>query len=257
MCTPGAPIGPIAIQIKNTGLDLPEVLRRVVRRAMELLELGEFVRGALSNVQAEVAVVVPYLQGPREVAWFGVPDHAAGILVLACPLLNNRPIGLGAVPGIQAQVGGPVDGDECVHDQEASSAAADAARARKPPLVIEAHQSGEFHELVELGAWGLLAPNAADWGDDRTSVASALLDGQAGPVDVAVLWSRLETLVAPDIDQRDEVGSRTSSPLTRSSHGAADVPRRRWECVRWRYAGVSARRHRRLDQDHGRYRQAC
>jgi hypothetical protein len=30
MCTPGAPIGPIAIEIKNSGSDLPEILRRVV-----------------------------------------------------------------------------------------------------------------------------------------------------------------------------------------------------------------------------------
>jgi hypothetical protein len=121
---------------------------------MELLELGELAGGSLSNVQAEVAVEVPHLQRPREVAWFGVPDHAAGILVLACPLLNNGPIGLGAVPGIHAQVGGgsvrPVGGDELMQDEEAHSAAGDTARTRKPPLVIEGHQVGERPELVGL-----------------------------------------------------------------------------------------------------------
>jgi hypothetical protein len=204
---------------------------------MELLELGELAGGSLSNVQAEVAVEVPHLQRPREVAWFGAPDHAAGILVLACPLLNNGPIGLGAVPGIHAQGGGgsvrPVGGDE-----------ATAPRGIQPgqgnhPLVIEGHQVGERPELVGLDGWG-----------PKTRVASVLLDGQAVQLEVAVLWSRRETFVAPDIDQRDQVVS------TKPSHGAADVPGRRWKCVRWRYAGVSACRQRCRDQDHNQYREA-
>jgi len=69
MCTSGAAVGPIAIQIHHGSsvLDLPEVLRRVIRRAMVLLELRAFGEGAPSDVQAEIAVDVPDLERAREV----------------------------------------------------------------------------------------------------------------------------------------------------------------------------------------------
>ena len=228
MCTPGTPIGPIAIQIHlGSSVDnLPEVLRRVVRRAVVLLELGVFVRGAPFNVQAELAVEVLQLQRAREVALFGPPDHAAGILVLARPLLNNRPIAPCAVPDVHTQatrcrrVGRQV----CVLDEEALGAEVDAPPTPPRGTFVGEHIA-ERHELVGPQACTLL-------------VASALLDGQAGPVVVAVLWGSQETLVAPDIDQLDE----------RERFGAVGPGRR------WRYAGVSTRWQRRRDQDHRRCR---
>lgn len=148
-------------------------------------------------------------QRVREVAWFDVPDHAAGIFVTACPLLNDRSVALRAVPGIHAQAG------EIVLDEEAVGPSGDAAPTRKPPLVIDGHKA-ERHEYPELGG--------------KTDVASALLDEQAGPVEVAVLRSRRETLATPDIDQWDR------------------------EVL---VDDLGARRPRRRDQDHGRYRYAC
>src|SRR5262249_50729516 len=157
------------------------------------------------------AVEVSHLEHAREVAWFDVPNHAAGIPVAARPLLDNRPVGLRAVPGIQAKLGA------LVPDQEARGTYLDAARTRKPPLVIVGHVALRL-ELVELG-WGI----SGAIGVDHARAASALLDGQAGPIAGAALWRRLETLAAPDIDQR---------PISRGT--------------------VSSRRQRRRDQDHGR-----
>src|SRR6478672_6655195 len=70
-----------AVNPAKAGVALAEVLRPVVRRAMVLLELGEFVRGARPNVQAEIAVDVLQLDRvpvrASEVARIDVPDHAA------------------------------------------------------------------------------------------------------------------------------------------------------------------------------------
>src|SRR5205807_5146917 len=116
---------------------MAEVLRCVVRRAMVLLELGEFVRGARPNVQAELAVdVLQFDRAPvraREIARIDVPDHAAGIFVglaletgstqfTAFPLLNDRSVVLRAVPRIHALSGAPVQ------DEKALGAEVDAPR---------------------------------------------------------------------------------------------------------------------------------
>jgi|SRR6516162_9439488 len=158
---------------------------------MELLELGEFVRGAPPDVQAKIAVEVSQLEHARKIARFDVPDHAARILVAACPLLDNRPVGRRAVPGIQAESGAQVP------NQEARGTWVDADDERGTPrLVIEVHLALRL-ELVELG-WGI----SGAIGVDHARAASTLLDGQAGPIAVAALWSRLETLAAAGIDQR-------------------------------------------------------
>ena len=112
-----------------------------------------------------------------------------GIPVAACPLLDNRLVGPRAIPGIQAQVGVQVP------DQVARGTVGDAARARKPPLVIEGHVALQL-ELVELD-WVTIAA-----GLDHARDASVLLDGQAVRIAGAALCSGLETLAASHIDQR-------------------------------------------------------
>jgi hypothetical protein len=168
---------------------LEEILRHVARRAVVLLELSEFVPGTRANVQAKIAVEVSHLERARKIARFDVPDHAAGIPVAAFPLLDNRPVGLRAVPGIQAQVGVQVP------DQVALGTAGDAARTRKPTLIIEGHIA-LLLELVELD-WAIIGA-----GLGHATAASALLDGQAVRIAGAALCSGLETLAASHIDQR-------------------------------------------------------
>ena len=147
------------------------------------------------DVQAEVAVEIPHPQRPGKVALFGVPDHAASAAVAACPLLNDRAIALCAVAGIDAQVG------DKVLDEEALSAGVNAGRTIPRRTLIVEH-GAERRELVGLDGRRV--------GIDDNGVAGALLDGQAGPVVVTVLWSGLKTLVAPDVDQRDkDVGRGT------------------------------------------------
>jgi hypothetical protein len=154
-----------------------------------LLELGVFGRGASLNVQTSITVEVSHLEHARKIARLNVPEHAAGIFV-TCPLLNNRPVTLRAVPDIQAKIGVQVP------DQVARGTCGDAAPTRKPPLVIEGHMALRLEPVVL--DWAI---NAV--GLDHARAAIALLDGQAGRIaGAAALWSRLETLAAPHIDQR-------------------------------------------------------
>jgi hypothetical protein len=132
-------------------------------------------------------------------------------------LLDNRRVGLRAVPGIQANVG------NIVPDEEAGVTIGDTAepttRIIPRTLIIEGHKALRLKPVLLDSA--IISAKLRD-------AASALLDGQAGPIAGAafLLWSRLETLAAPDIDQR---------PITQRGI-------------------VSSRRQRRRDRDYRRCR---
>src|SRR5262249_18995750 len=148
---------------------------------MKLLKLGALGRGASLNVQTSITVEVSHLEHARKIAGLDVPEHAAGIFV-TCRLLNNRRVTLRAVPDIEAKLG------LHVADQVARGTFGDAAKVTcAPPLVIVGHMALRL-ELVPLD-WAIIVGCVVD----HVRAASVLLDGQAG---------RLETLGAPDIDQR-------------------------------------------------------